>query len=117
MITSMFKKIHPATGIISILINTEDIWVHYCIDKAVNSSELIIEFSWDQDVEYMPGCWDEETVKQKEVIKMPDDFNPFKYMLYDFQNKDQIGLMLIPKDLLRDKTQWEDYGIQSQDKG
>lgn len=97
MITSVYKQFHPQTGIISILINTEEKWVDFLINRLFEEHKIEISF------------YHGEEIIGDEYIDMKEDFNPFKYMIYYFQEKDQITLFLVPREMLRDRKQWIEY--------
>jgi len=94
MIKSVYKSVHY-TGIIKILINTTDKWVDFKIEYG----EHKLEFTFYEDDEAVSN----------EHIDMRDNFNPFKYVIYSNQCKDQITLILIPKIFLMNKLYWKEY--------
>jgi hypothetical protein len=109
MITSVYKKIHPQTGIIKILINTEEKWISYQINRLCEERKIVMSFYITDETLYP-----EEVGYQKELIEyidMKEDFKPFKYSIYHSQEKDQITIFLVPKSILIDKYQWTDYGL------
>ena len=108
MIESVYKKLHPATGIIYILINTEDRWVDYQVNNVLKPNKLSITFSVSKDIEVMPGEWEEWEGVEVEFIDMPEGFEPFKYVIYHQQNKEQITLILIPRELMLNKQDWKE---------
>ena len=109
MIESEYKRIHKDTGIIYILLNTEDRWVDYEVNRVLQPNKLSITFHVTKDVEYMPGEWEEWEGDETEYIDMKDGFEPFKYAIYHVQNKEQIVLLLVPKELLMDKKEWIEF--------
>ena len=109
MITSTSIKIHPKTGCIDILINTEDKWVDYQVNRLTEAHKIEISF-YITDI----TLYSEEIGYKKELIEyiaMKEDFNSINYMIYHFQEKDQITLFLVPRKLLLDRTQWDKYKI------
>lgn len=101
MITSVYKAIHPQTGIISILINTENKWVEYQINRLSEEHKIVMSFYRGDNI---------NPIEDIEYIDMKDDFDPFRYMIYHFQEKDQITLFLVPRTMLLDRKQWVEYG-------
>ena len=112
MITSTYKKIHKDTGIIYILVNTENRWPSYEVGRYTNNpNEVSVTFYETYSVEYMPGQFDEEDQELTESIEMHEGFNIHDYVIYDKRNKDQISIVLIPVKLLLDKTVWDELEI------
>ena len=101
MIESVYKKIHT-TGIIEVIINTTDKWVDFLINRLYEEHKLEISFYENNDCN--------EEIISDEYIDMKDDFDPFKYMIYSNQCKDQIILILVPRTLLMNKQDWKEYG-------
>ena len=105
MIESVYKEIHN-TGIIKILINTEDKWIDYQINRKLEEHKLVFSYFYSIDIQH--GCF-KDYEEEIEYIDMHEDFDPFDYMIYSFQEKEQITLILIPRKLLLDKQDWKEY--------
>ena len=104
MIESVYKKIHT-TGIIEIIINTTDKWIEFQINRLTEEHKIVMSFYPNCDPVFPPDS--EEVI---EYIDMKNDFDPFKYMIYSNQCKDQITLILVPRTLLMNKQDWKEYG-------
>ena len=92
MIESSFIKIHPDTGILSILVNTKDRWVDYQINRCPEDGKIQISFFIN--IETQPGEFEEW--EEKEFIDISKDFNHCDYLTTSMQEKDQIHIICIP---------------------
>lgn len=99
MIDSIFKRIHTS-GIIEVGVNTIDKWVSYQINRYIEEHKIVMSFFTGED---------EDPVETVEYIDMHEDFNPFDYMIYDNQCKDQIMLILVPRNMLMKHEDWKKY--------
>ena len=96
-IRSVYKEVH-STGIIKILINTEEKWVDFLIDRVLEKHQIAVSFFLGDPAEKI------------EYIDMGKDYDTFKYLIFTQQYKDQITLLVVPRTLLMDKKEWEKYG-------
>lgn len=94
MIESVYRRKHY-TGIIEILINTKDKWINYQLSKCCGLK--------------LTHFYKSSGLYHDYDIPMPDGFNPLDYMMYHFQEKDQITVILIPKSVLLKREDWIDY--------
>ena len=108
MIESSFIKIHPDTGILSILVNTKDRWVDYQINRI--SEEGKIQISFFYDIENQPGCFEEH--EEREFIDISKDFNHCDYLTTSMQEKDQIHIICVPNKIFRERK-FIKYGTNS----
>jgi len=102
MITSVYRSIHPQTGCIKILVNTMDKWVDYQINRLIKKHSIEISFYRGDEV---------NPIEDAEYIDMNENFDSFNYVIYHFQEKDQITLFLVPKKMLLDRKQWIEYNL------
>ena len=100
-ITSTSIREHIQTGIIKIIVNTEDKWIDYGVSK--EGRKLVLSHFYD--IETQPGCFD--SYEEKELIAVKDSFNSFDYILYTAQEKNQITIICIPKTFMIDKENWK----------
>ena len=108
MIESVYKKLHPATGIIYILVNTVEKWINYQVMQVGEPSRISITFYKWEDVETQPGQYEEYSDDIIEYIDVMEGFDASNYTIYHQQYKDQITLMLVPKEMMLNKQDWKE---------
>ena len=94
MIESVYKKKHLDSGIIYVLVNTRDKWINYDIELIHRENVIAITF------------YDYNDNPIYEEIVMDDDFDSYDYLITSTQEKDQITLVLVPRKMILDNTQW-----------
>ena len=81
-------------GVLYILVNTEERWVDYQLNKMVpDEGKFQIVFFGDDD-----DKWD---IEEFEVFQ---GFKIFDYIITSSQEKDQITIICVPRDLILDKN-------------
>ena len=81
-------------GVLYILVNTEERWVDYQLNKMVpDEGKFQIVFFGDDD-----DNWD---IEEFEVFP---GFKIFDYIITSSQEKDQITIICVPRDLILDKN-------------
>lgn len=84
MIKSIYRKIHPQTSVIYVLINTSEKWVDYQVGFTAKDGTIPIAF------------YPSESNEIKEFVEMGKDFDYFDYVVTHRQEKDQITIVCVP---------------------
>jgi hypothetical protein len=85
-------------GIYHIIVNIEDKWINYQINRIIIEEKIGISLFYD--IETQPGNFEE--YEELEYIDVPGFYNS-DYLITSIQEKDQITLICIPKKLLLNK--------------
>ena len=105
MIKSVIKNIHPITGIIHILITTEEEWVAFIV-KSNKDNKLEFSFHNKEDVTMYNAPINYTT----EFVDMPDDYYSSLYKIFEHQTMNQIEIVCIPTAMIGNYKRWMKYG-------
>jgi hypothetical protein len=93
--THVFKS---KNGIYYIIVNIEEKWINYQINRIAIEEKIGISFFYD--IETQPGEFEE--YEQLEYIDIPGFYNS-DYLITSMQEKDQITLICMPRNLIKNK--------------
>ena len=85
-------------GIYYIIVNIEEKWINYQINRIAIEEKIGISFFYD--IETQPGEFEE--YEQLEYIDIPGFYNS-DYLITSMQEKDQITLVCMPRNLIKNK--------------